>query len=187
MSELIRQINENILNSPDFTVIADGGEDNSFTYAQFDDCARRIAGKLIRQGVGRRDFVTIELPRNKEYIAAMYAVWLVGGAFAPLSPTYPAERLEFIRRDCGAKAVVNEKFLKGLPVAADLHLRLHRQAQGRPALPPQHQRFRPALLPLRRYAEGRPGGAGRAVHLRRVGAGRVQPARVVPDRVSHAV
>ena len=114
MSELIRQISENIKNDPDFTVIIDQGENNSFTYAQFDLCARRIAGKLNRQGVSQRDFVTIELPRNKEYIAAMYAVWLVGAAFAPLSPTYPAERLEYIRSDCQAKAIINEKFLKRL-------------------------------------------------------------------------
>ena len=112
MSELIRLIQINIKENPDFTVIVDQGENNSFTYAQFDVYARRIAGKLSRMGVQPRDFVTIELPRNKEYIAAMYAVWLVGAAFAPLSPTYPVERLEYIRNDCRAKAIINEKFLK---------------------------------------------------------------------------
>ncbi len=112
MSELIRQISENIKKDPDFTIIVDQGEGNRFTYAQFDCVARRIAGKLIRAGVHPRDFVAIELPRNKEYIAAMYAVWLVGAAFAPLSPTYPAERLEYIRSDCNAKVIINEKFLK---------------------------------------------------------------------------
>ena len=112
MSELVRQINQNIKNAPDFTIVVDQGENNSFTYAQLDAYARKIAGKLSRFGVGQRDFVTIELPRNKEYIAAMYAVWLVGAAFAPLSPTYPPERLEYIRSDCNAKAIINEKFLK---------------------------------------------------------------------------
>ena len=114
MSELIRRIRQNIKNDPDFTVIVDQGENNSFTYAQLDAYARKIAGKLSELGVSPRDFVTIELPRNKEYIAAMYATWLVGAAFAPLSPTYPAERLEYIRSDCHAKAVINEKFLKRL-------------------------------------------------------------------------
>ena len=104
MSELIRRIRQNIKNDPDFTVIVDQGENNSFTYAQLDAYARKIAGKLSELGVSPRDFVTIELPRNKEYIAAMYATWLVGAAFAPLSPTYPAERLEYIRSDCHAKA-----------------------------------------------------------------------------------
>lgn len=112
MSELIRLINENINNEPDFTVIVDQGEDNSYTYAQFDLFARRVAGKLSRLGVSSGDFVTIELPRTKEYIASMYGVWLVGAAFAPLSPTYPADRLEYIRSDCRAKAVINEKFIR---------------------------------------------------------------------------
>lgn len=112
MSELIRRISENIKNDPDFITIVDQGEDNSFTYSQLDRCARRIAGKLSRLGVGRGDFVTIELPRTKEYIAAMYGVWLVGAAFAPLSPTYPADRLEYIRSDCHAKAVINDKFIR---------------------------------------------------------------------------
>ncbi|MEE3493126.1 amino acid adenylation domain-containing protein [Ruminococcus sp.] len=118
MSELIRRINQNVVNNPDFTVIVDQGENNSFTFAQLDAYARRIAGKLSAMGVHPRDFVTIELPRNKEYLAAMYATWLVGAAFAPLSPTYPAERLEYIRSDCHAKANINEKFLKKMGDAA---------------------------------------------------------------------
>ena len=112
MSKLIRQIRETIRNNPDLVALVDQGENNSFTYAQFDAYARRIAGKLHRMGVVHRDFVTIELPRCKEYIAAMYGVWLAGAAYAPLSSTYPADRLEYIRTDCRAKAVINKKFLK---------------------------------------------------------------------------
>ena len=96
MHDLISQIQKNVKELPDFTVIVDKGKNNSFTYSQFDAFARKIAGKLSRTGIQRRDFVTIELPRNKEYIAVMYAVWMVGAAFAPLSPAYPAERLEFL-------------------------------------------------------------------------------------------
>ena len=114
VNNIISRIQQNITNHPDFTVIVDQGENNCFTYRTFDAYARKIAAKLHRLGIQRRDFVTIELPRNKEYIAAMYAVWMVGAAFAPLSPAYPAERLEFIRSNCDAKAVINEKFLRGI-------------------------------------------------------------------------
>ncbi len=114
MHDLITLIQKNVREFPDFTIIVDQGENNSFTYRAFDDYARKIAAKLKRMGIKNRDFVTIELPRNKEYIAAMYAVWMVGAAFAPLSPAYPAERLEYIRDNCGAKAVINEKFLRGI-------------------------------------------------------------------------
>ena len=64
MSELIRRINQNVVNNPDFTVIVDQGENNSFTFAQLDAYARRIAGKLSAMGVHPRDFVTIELPHR---------------------------------------------------------------------------------------------------------------------------
>ncbi len=110
MHDLISQIQKNVREVPDFTVIVDQGENNFFTYRALDAYARRVAGRLHRMGVKSRDFVTIELPRNKEYIAVMYAVWMVGAAFAPLSPAYPAERLEFIRDNCNA----NERFLRGI-------------------------------------------------------------------------
>ena len=93
MSQLTQRINQRITENPDFTIIVDQGENNSYTYSEFDAYARRIAAKLLRLGVEPRDFVTIELPRNKEYIASIYAVWLIGAAFAPLSPTYPEDRL----------------------------------------------------------------------------------------------
>ncbi|MBR0412760.1 MAG: amino acid adenylation domain-containing protein [Eubacterium sp.] len=112
MSKLTLKIHENIKNCPDFTVLCDG--EGSFTFSQLDSYARKIAAKLSRVGVGKNDYVTIELPRNKEYIAAMYAVWLTGAAYVPLLTTYPEERLSSIRSDCNAKAVINEKFMRGI-------------------------------------------------------------------------
>ena len=98
MNDLISQIRRNVEENPDFTVIVDQGDGNCFTYRALDVYARKIAAKLKRTGVRRREFVTIELPRNKEYIAAMYAVWMVGAAFAPLSHTSS-------ERKCDRKAV----------------------------------------------------------------------------------
>ena len=112
MSKLTLKISENVKSFPDFTVLCDN--EGSFTFSQFDAFARKIAFKLSRLGVGKNDFVTIELPRNKEYIAAMYAVWLTGAAFAPLLTSYPEERLSSIRSDCGAKVIINEKFLRNV-------------------------------------------------------------------------
>ena len=107
MSLLVRTICDNIRQHPDFTVIRDAADGSAFTFRQLDEFARKIAAKLRRLGVAEGDFVTIELPRNKEYIAAIVAAWLIGAAYAPLSPDYPEERLSYIRSDCGAKAVIN--------------------------------------------------------------------------------
>ena len=111
---IIRKILDNVKNAPDTIAIIDQGEGNQFTYSEFEAYARRVAGKLSRLGVSRNDFVTIELPRNKEYIASMAAVWMTGAAFVPLSPAYPAERVQFIRSDCSAKAVIDSAFLENI-------------------------------------------------------------------------
>ena len=114
MNGIIERIVNNVKDYPDFPIINDSVSNTGYTFKEFDLAARRIASKLSRLGVSRRDFVTIELPRNKEYIASMYAVWMVGAAFAPLSPTYPEDRLTYIRDNCQAKATINEKFLRGI-------------------------------------------------------------------------
>ena len=112
MSILTEQISRNLSGFPDFTLLVDPAANSSFTCREFDNCARRIAQRLVHRGVQPGDFVTVELPRTKEFIAAVYAVWLVGAAYVPLSPTYPEERLAFIRSDCGAKVFINEKFIR---------------------------------------------------------------------------
>ena len=111
MNSLMRQIKDRIAQFPDKVMIAES-EDNYFTYRGFAEYAARVAGKLSRLGVGKGDFVTVELSRCKEYVAAAYGAWLVGAAYVPLSPDYPAERLSYIRSDCGAKATVDERFLR---------------------------------------------------------------------------
>ena len=120
MDGIIERIVQNVRDYPDFPVINDSVSNTGYTFSELDLAARRIASKLSRLGVSRRDFVTIELPRNKEYIASMYAVWMVGAAFAPLSPNYPEDRLAYIRENCHAKATINEKFLRGIENEAPL-------------------------------------------------------------------
>ncbi|SEA49967.1 amino acid adenylation domain-containing protein [Pseudobutyrivibrio sp. ACV-2] len=114
MDDLLSRIRMNVKENPDMTIIIDQGENNYFTYKSLDLYARKIATKLVRKGVSRNDFVSIEMMRTKEYVAAMYAVWLVGAAFVPLSSSYPEERRAFIRDNCHAKTVINTSFLKGV-------------------------------------------------------------------------
>ena len=114
MSVLFKKISENIKTYPDFCVFKDTGENNSYTFSELDSFARKIAHKLSLAGVGKGDFVTIELPKCKEFIAAIWGVWLTGAAYAPLSPAYPEERIRFIRENSHAKAVIDERFIKHL-------------------------------------------------------------------------
>lgn len=112
--QLLETIQKNIKENPDLKVVVDVGEDNFYTYRTFDETARRVAHRLARRGVKEGSFVIILLPRIKEYIAAMYGVWLCGAAFVPQSPSYPKERVDFIRENCNAVLTIDERFFKDL-------------------------------------------------------------------------
>ncbi|MBQ3418103.1 MAG: amino acid adenylation domain-containing protein [Ruminococcus sp.] len=111
MELAVQKLKEIIRQYPDHPAVVES-DNNLFTYREMSEYALKIAGKLTRCGVKPRDFVLITLPRGKEYVAAMYGVWLAGAGFAPLSETYPLERITYIRDDCKASVVIDERFLR---------------------------------------------------------------------------
>ena len=119
MNRIISMIKHCVERYPDRSALTDmdGG---SLTYAELDMLARRVAARLVRQGVQPRDYVTVELPRCREYIAAELGVWYAGAAYAPLSDEYPEDRLGYIRSNCSAAAVINERFMRGIELEAPL-------------------------------------------------------------------
>ena len=113
MNKILSEIRKNIALHADRTALMDT-QGSSLTYGELDLLARRIAARLIKLGVKPGSFVTVELPRSIEYIAAQLGVWYAGAAYAPLSDEYPEDRLAYIREDCSAAAVINEKFMRGI-------------------------------------------------------------------------
>jgi len=86
--------------------IAATSETEELTYAQLDARANRLAHRLRRMGVGPERRVAILLERSVWFVAAELAGWKTGGAFVPLDPMAPVERLAWMIRDSGALALV---------------------------------------------------------------------------------
>lgn len=86
-----------------------GGQE--LTYAELDDEATRIAAALAARGAAPEKVYPILLERSPTYVAALLGVMRAGGAAAPLSTTYPRERVNLIARDCGADFVVDDAFV----------------------------------------------------------------------------
>ncbi|MFC9893936.1 amino acid adenylation domain-containing protein [Nocardia sp. NPDC127579] len=82
--------------APEAIALTCGAE--SVSYGALDDRVHRLAHWLIGRGVGPDTVVGVAIPRSIEAIVAVYAVLRAGGAFLPLDPTHPAERLERILR-----------------------------------------------------------------------------------------
>ena len=98
---------------PDSIAITDRDGKRSFTYGQLDSLSDQIANRLISRGVGAGDSVIILLPRITEYIACEIALLKIGAVIVPLIPEYPADRVEYIKKDCNAALIIRESFLDG--------------------------------------------------------------------------
>ena len=86
---------------PHATILWDETHTKGITYAKLDDMSGRIYAFLKEHGVGREDFVLINLPRGVLPVIAMIGIWKAGAAWALVEDTYAPERINYIRQDCG--------------------------------------------------------------------------------------
>ncbi|MFC9734121.1 amino acid adenylation domain-containing protein [Streptomyces roseolus] len=78
----------------------------TWTYAQLDAHAERVARRLAARGVGPESVVALAVPRGVELAALVLGVQRAGGAYLPLDPEYPAERIGLLLRDARAALLV---------------------------------------------------------------------------------
>ncbi|WP_277439819.1 non-ribosomal peptide synthetase [Streptomyces sp. SPB162] len=79
------------------------------TYAELNTAANRLAHHLADLGVGRDVLVALCLPPGVDLVVAMLAVLKAGGAYLPLDPAYPAERIRLLLADCRADVAVGRR------------------------------------------------------------------------------
>ncbi|CAO5250727.1 Amino acid adenylation domain-containing protein [Frankia sp. AgKG'84/4] len=90
--------------TPDAVALAHEGR--TWTYAQLDGWAGQVAADLAGRGLGAEDLVAVQLPRSPQLVVAMLAVLRAGAAYAPVDPTYPADRIRTILDDLSPRHVI---------------------------------------------------------------------------------
>jgi amino acid adenylation domain-containing protein len=89
---------------PAVTAVRCGQE--SLSYRDLAARAGRLARFLRGLGVGPETVVGLYLPRGVDAVVAALGVWLAGGAYLPLDPDYPVDRLMFMLTDSRASVVL---------------------------------------------------------------------------------
>ncbi len=107
--DIFREITEKY---PSKTAITDNDGTRCTTYAQLDDISSRICGAIMERGITKGDLVPICMSRCTEYIAAEIGVLKAGAAFIALSTEYPQARIDYISKDCGAKMIIDDEFVR---------------------------------------------------------------------------
>ncbi len=102
----------------------------SLSYEELNQRADGLAHSLVAMGVGRDVVVGVYLNRSLAMIVAALAVLKAGGAYLPLDPNYPAERLAFMLQDSQAPVLVTGQcMLNALPLRSQHVVAL--DAQGK--------------------------------------------------------
>src|SRR3569833_1890888 len=100
--------------TPDAVAVIQGPR--SLTYRQLDQRANAVAERLIAHGAGAERVVGLWADRSVEMLIGLLGILKSGGAYLPLDPAYPAERLRLMLNDARPLLLLGtEPFDCGLP------------------------------------------------------------------------
>ncbi len=95
--------------TPDATAIV--YDEATLSYGELNRRANQLAHHLVQRGVQPGSLVGVHLERTPELITALLAVLKAGGAYLPLDPAYPTERLRFMLEDAGVSLLLSDSAL----------------------------------------------------------------------------
>ena len=103
----MEQLEKNAAEFPDRQALCLDSE-KPVTYGELWNLSGKVYAWLKGRGIGKEDFVLINLPRGPEVVIANIGIWRAGAACTVTEQGYPAERVEYIRKDCNAKIFIDE-------------------------------------------------------------------------------
>jgi amino acid adenylation domain-containing protein len=104
--------------------------DRSLTYGQLNARANRLARALLARGLGREAVVAVVAERNLDWLVAVLGIFKAGGAYLPVEPHFPADRIAMMlaRAECrlvltepGSTATLDPA-LESMPEVGKLHI-----------------------------------------------------------------
>ncbi|HKD87022.1 MAG TPA: amino acid adenylation domain-containing protein [Streptosporangiaceae bacterium] len=91
---------------PDVTAAMHG--DRQWTYRELNARANRLSRALLARGLRREGVVAVVTARNLDWMAAVLAIFKAGGAYLPIEPHFPADRIASTLSRAGCALVLTE-------------------------------------------------------------------------------
>ncbi|WP_228816301.1 non-ribosomal peptide synthetase [Nocardia transvalensis] len=118
---MVALFEDRVAAQPDAVALVAPDTEVELDYAALDGRANRLAHWLIREGVGTEDIVGLRLSNSVEFVVAVLAVLKAGGAYLPIDPAYPDDRIDYLVEDARPRMVLGRvEFDAAEESAADL-------------------------------------------------------------------
>jgi len=95
---------EQVQTRPD--AIAVVGEHDTWTFRELDQRSNRLAHFLRDKGIGVECPVPLCMDRSPHLLLAIWSVFKAGGAYLPIDPSYPLDRINHMLRDSGSPIMI---------------------------------------------------------------------------------
>jgi len=98
---------ERALAHPDAVAAAHGSTQR--TYRELNARANQVARALLARGLCHEDVVGVVTERNLDWMTAVLAIFKAGGAYLPIEPHFPADRIARTLSRAGCRLVLTER------------------------------------------------------------------------------
>ncbi|WP_408032020.1 amino acid adenylation domain-containing protein, partial [Tenacibaculum xiamenense] len=104
---LVDLFTEQVAKTPE--AIAVVYENEALTFAELDERSNQLAHYLREQGVTPDTLVGICIERSIEMLVSILGILKSGGAYVPIDPEYPEDRIEYMLTDADIKLVLTSE------------------------------------------------------------------------------
>ena len=119
---IIDLVFEQVKRTPEKTAVTCAGE--ALSYSELVSRAGQLAGYLRAQAIGKEEIIPVCMDRSPEMLIGILGIFMAGGAYLPVDPEYPDQRIGYILEDSGARLMLtdgkNHGRLKGITAAKSI-------------------------------------------------------------------
>jgi len=111
-NSLVERVEEQVERQPQAVAVV--FRDEELSYEELNRRANQLGHWLKKQGVGAEAIVGVCMKRSAEMVVALLGVMKAGGAYLPLDPEYPRQRIEYMVKQAEPKAIVTVEALRAI-------------------------------------------------------------------------
>ena len=128
---IINLFEEQSLRTPDEIAVVFG--ETQITYRQLNEQSNQLANYLKQTyEIKSEDLIAIHLERSDRLLVALLGILKSGGAYVPIDPLYPEERINYILKDSQAKLILDQKELDRFSTKANVYAKDNLEADYGP-------------------------------------------------------